>query len=158
MCFLGRICDFSFSGYLEQSATGKMTVVTVWSFQFFHEQLRLICKLHVNRSFLCKTYFLNFLYKWLIALWVTNMHRLLFSQNIPEKVTTIHDSRHDTRSRFKDATMARARWHEHDSKVTIHDHDSSKTQINIPIRDCYPIPPHPYSIVHNTGNHRGNYI
>ena len=29
LLFWGRICDFSFSGYLEQSATGKMTVVTV---------------------------------------------------------------------------------------------------------------------------------
>ena len=27
--FGSEVCDFSFSGYLEQSATGKMTVVTM---------------------------------------------------------------------------------------------------------------------------------
>ena len=59
-----------------------MTVVTVWSFQFFHEKLSLICKSHGNIRFLCKTDFLSFLYKWWISHWVTNRPRLLFSQNI----------------------------------------------------------------------------
>ena len=61
---------FSFSLHLEQSATGKMTAVTVWSFQVFHETLSLICKLHEVMRFFSKTnfssFFINddFLFEW----------------------------------------------------------------------------------------------
>ena len=42
---------------------------------------------------------------------------------------TIHDTIHDLD--WKGITMARTRWHEPDSNVTIHDHDLLQTQINI---------------------------
>ena len=45
---------------------------------------------------------------------------------------TIHDTIHDPD--WKSVTMTRTRWHEHDSKVTIHDHDWFRTQINMPIQ------------------------
>ena len=83
MCFLGRICDFSFRGHLEQNDTGKMTVVTVWSFHVFQEQWTLICELHVNISFVCvkptfSVFFTNdgFLIEWQTGIGSYSLARL----------------------------------------------------------------------------------
>ena len=67
------ICDCPFSGHLDQSATGKMIVLTVGSFQVFEDKFK------SDLCLLCRTYFFNCIHKFCV---LNDIHRLCFSQSI----------------------------------------------------------------------------
>ena len=63
---------------LRESATGKMTVLTVGSFHGFHEKIILTCIYQPDTCFSCETYFLDSLYNWYISLCATYMYIYIY--------------------------------------------------------------------------------